>query len=280
MYAFGHPKVITVSRGLDILQLAGIHIKSAVSLIAVSMVDRATPVRVVLAHIVIILGAMFIAAFGGATIGAQNVSAPVDAPDTPGTETDGSTLLPTGWRLAPAGRHLILGDLPLNISQSPDSKYVIVSNQGLTAPTFSVIDVASWTVKSTMTLQAAWYGLAWSADGGTLYASGAAQNSVQEFGFSDGTITRKRTFALPALAVATDQSFTGRLALSMPEETVRDARCFAQTLSAIDLATGQVVNTVALPAEPYTCVVSADGQTVYVSLWGGSRVQVYQRAIR
>src|SRR5439155_1412056 len=28
-------------------------------------------------------------------------------------------------------------------------------------------------------------------------------------------------------------------------------------------------------AEPYTCVVSADGRTVYVSLWGGARVGVF-----
>ncbi len=31
----------------------------------------------------------------------------------------------------------------------------------------------------------------------------------------------------------------------------------------------------ALPAEPYSCVVSADGRYLYISLWGGGRVQVY-----
>jgi hypothetical protein len=41
----------------------------------------------------------------------------------------------------------MLGDLPLNIVQSPDSKYVVVASQGLTRPTFTVLDVASWTVK-------------------------------------------------------------------------------------------------------------------------------------
>jgi YVTN family beta-propeller protein len=48
------------------------------------------------------------------------------------------------------------------------------------------------------------------------------------------------------------------------------------TLSSIDLASGQVVRTVNLPAEPYTSAVSPDGRLVFVSLWGGSRVQVYQ----
>ncbi|MEP7306295.1 MAG: SMP-30/gluconolactonase/LRE family protein [Acidobacteriota bacterium] len=197
------------------------------------------------------------------------------APDptaVPGALPDGSILLPTGWRLSPAGRHIMLSDLPLNLVQSPDSRYVIVASQGLMKPTFSVIDVASWTVTSTMTVDHAWYGLVWSLDGATVYASGAAQNTVQEFGFADGTLTRKRTFTLPA---ATDESFAGGLALSSNGKTLYVTRVFAQTLSSIDLASGQVIKTVNLPAEPYTCVISPDGKWIYVSVWGDSRVQVF-----
>jgi YVTN family beta-propeller protein len=195
-----------------------------------------------------------------------------DPASVPGALPDGSVLLPSGWRLAPAGRHLTLSDLPLNLVQSPDARYVIVASQGLLKPTFSVIDAASWTVTSTMTVDHAWYGLVWSADGSTLYASGAAQNTVQEFGFADGVLTRERTFTLPAV---TDQSFTGGLALSSNGKTLYVTRVFSQTLSSIDLTSGQVVKTVSLPAEPYTCVVSPDGKWIYVSVWGNSRVQVF-----
>ena len=55
-------------------------------------------------------------------------------------------------------------------------------------------------------------------------------------------------------------------------------RVFAMTLSAINLTSGEVERTVSLPAEPYTCVVSADGSRVYVSLWGGSAVEVFSAA--
>jgi YVTN family beta-propeller protein len=41
---------------------------------------------------------------------------------------------------------------------------------------------------------------------------------------------------------------------------------------AIDLKTRAVVATAELDAEPYTCVLSPDGQTLYVSLWGGAKV--------
>ncbi len=61
-----------------------------------------------------------------------------------------------GWRLTPAGRHLAVGDLPLNAVQSPDARYLIVTNNGLAKPSLTVIDIASWTVKSTTTVDSAW----------------------------------------------------------------------------------------------------------------------------
>src|SRR4029077_1146416 len=44
---------------------------------------------------------------------------------------------------------------------------------------------------------------------------------------------------------------------------------------AVDLASGQVRKTVSLPAEPYTCLVSADGRSLFVSLWGGAKVLIF-----
>jgi len=190
----------------------------------------------------------------------------------PGISIDGSVVLPNGWRLAPAGKHLPLSTLPLNLIVSPDGRYAIVTNNGLARPSLTTVDLTSWAVKSTTPLDAAWYGLAWSADGTKLYSSGAAQNNVQEFAYGDGTLKASRTFALP---VQSGDSFTGGLAVSADGRRLYAARVFAMTLSSIDLATGQVLQTVPLAAEPYATVASPDGRFVYVSLWGGSRVQVY-----
>jgi len=189
-----------------------------------------------------------------------------------GNQNDGTTILPNGWRLAPAGRHLKVGDMPLGVVQTPDSRYLIVTNNGLSRPSFSVVDIASWTVKSTMMLDNAWNGLAWHPDGTKLYSAGGGQNNVQEFAYADGTLTRARTFALPATP---GESFTGGLAVSRDGKTLYVTRVFAQTLSTINLVTGQVVKTVTLPAEPFNIVVSADGLFLYVSIWGGATVQVY-----
>jgi DNA-binding beta-propeller fold protein YncE len=190
----------------------------------------------------------------------------------PGMQADGTTLLANGWRLAPAGRPLRVGTLPLNLVVSPDGRYAVVTNNGVNRPTFSVIDIATWTVKTTTTIDHAWLGLVFHPDGSRLYASTGSQNSVREFTFADGAITPARTFALPASA---GDTFAGGLSISPDGHTLYATRVFAMTLSAIDVATGTVKNTVRLRAEPYTSVVSADGRIVYVSLWGGSTVQSY-----
>jgi DNA-binding beta-propeller fold protein YncE len=201
---------------------------------------------------------------------AQSAAAP--ATGVPGALTDGSTRLANGWRVAPAGRSLRVSTLPLNIALSPDGKYAVVTNNGVMRPSFTVIDIASWAVKSTTTIDAAWLGLVFSPDGTRLFSSGAAQNNVQEYTFADGTITRARTFALPA---ATGESFAGGLAISRDGRTLYVTRVFAMTLSAIDVASGAVKATVQLPSEPYTALASPDGRYVYVSLWGGAAVQIY-----
>ena len=74
---------------------------------------------------------------------------------------------------------------------SPDGRYAITTNNGINRPSLTVIDVASWTVKSTMTVDNAWYGLVFHPDGTRLYSAGAAQNNIQEFAYADGTLTRR-----------------------------------------------------------------------------------------
>jgi DNA-binding beta-propeller fold protein YncE len=217
------------------------------------------------------VGTLVLTTTAWGTLRTRAQSAPPLA-STPGGMTDGTTLLPNGWRVQPAGKHVKVGDMPLNVVQTPDSRYLIVTSNGLSRPSFSVVDIASWSIKNTMQLDHAWYGLVWHPDGTKLYSAGAGQNNVQEFKYADGAITRARTFALPAV---TGQSFAGGLAISPDAGTLYVTRVFAQTVSAIDLASGLATTTVALPAEPYGTVVSADGRKLYVSLWGGSRVQVY-----
>ncbi|HEY6892735.1 MAG TPA: alkaline phosphatase family protein [Rhodanobacteraceae bacterium] len=191
----------------------------------------------------------------------------------PGVQADGTVVLPNGWRLNPVGKHLPVSTLPLNLAVTADGRYAVVTNDGLAKPSFSVVDLSTWTLKSTTVVDHAWFGLAFNPDGSRLYSGGAAQNNIQEFTYSDGTLTRARTVALPT--TESGDTFAAGVAVSPNGRTLFVTRLFAMTLSAVDLSSAQVLKTTTLPAEPYTCVVSADGTRVYVSLWGGALVQVY-----
>jgi YVTN family beta-propeller protein len=218
----------------------------------------------------LIFGVVGLLAVATGTLLVWAQSAPLQS--TPGTLADGSTLLPNGWRLMPAGRHLGLSDLPLNVVQTPDSRFLIVTNNGLMAPSLTIIDIASWTIKSTVPLDQAWYGLVWHPDGTKLYLAGAAKNTVQEFGYASGVLTLARTFLLPPV---TGQGFAGGLSITPNGKTLFVTRVFSQDLSSIDVASGQVLKTIKLPAEPYTSLVSNDGKSLFVSIWGDAGVQTY-----
>src|SRR6266852_3608106 len=101
----------------------------------------------------------------------------------PGPQGSGVTLLPNGWRIAPAGRHLNIGDLPLAMVESADGRYLIVSNNGYVRPSLTVVDLKNFTVRSRLSLDNAWLGLAWNPDRTRLYSSGAAANTIEELRF-------------------------------------------------------------------------------------------------
>src|SRR5881392_1080363 len=57
----------------------------------------------------------------------------------PGPLPDGSTLLPSGWRIRPAGRAVPVGTLPLNLVTLSDGS-VVVTNDGYGANSLMRID--------------------------------------------------------------------------------------------------------------------------------------------
>ncbi len=190
----------------------------------------------------------------------------------PGPEGGGVTLLPNGWRIAPAGQHITVGDLPLALLESPDGRTLIVSNNGYAKPTLTVVDLERLTIEAKVPMENSWLGLAWHPDGDRLYASGAEANTVQEFCFEKGKLTAGTAFSLGSPQKGT---FVGGLAVRPDGSRLYAVNVLGQTVSSLDLMTGQVMATAALTAEPYTCAVSPDGRTLLVSLWGGAKVLLF-----
>jgi YVTN family beta-propeller protein len=182
------------------------------------------------------------------------------------------TLLPNGWRIAPAGKHLQVGDLPLSLVQSPDGRYAVVENNGYAKPTLTVVDLKRFVVLDRVPLDSAWLGLAWHPDGKRLYASAGSANAVYELSWRPGAMKVEATIPLGDRVKGT---FTGGLAIHPDGRRLYAVNPLGQSLAVLDLESRRVLKTVSLPAEPYTCLVSRDGKTLFVSSWGGARVLLF-----
>ncbi|HWF84808.1 MAG TPA: SMP-30/gluconolactonase/LRE family protein, partial [Vicinamibacterales bacterium] len=203
----------------------------------------------------------------------------------PGVLGQGVTLLPNGWRIAPAGRHVQVGDLPLAMVESPDGRLLLIANNGYARPTITIVDREHEYVRDTVPLDHAWLGMAWHPDGKRLYVSGAGNNTVHEMQFASGKLTRGvdlvlgRPMDAPAWAPnrpePVPQSFVGGLAISPDGSLLFAVHVLGQIVSVVDLKSGHVLRSIPLPAEPYSCVVSPDGATLFVSLWGGAKILLF-----
>jgi Phosphoesterase family len=193
----------------------------------------------------------------------------------PGPEGGGVTLLPNGWRISPAGRHLTVGDLPLAMLESPNGRRVVVSSDGWSKPTLTMVDVENFYVRSKLTVEHAWLGLAPHPDGRRLYSSGAGDNSVREYRVEGDRLMPERTFVL---ARPTHESFVGGLSVSPDGTRLFAVHVLGELLSAVSLESGRVARAIPLPAEAYTTLVSHDGRILFVSLWGGSKVLLFDTA--
>ena len=209
-------------------------------------------------------------------------------PALPGSQGKGVVLLPNGWKIQPAGRHLSVGDLPLAMVESPDGNYLIITNNGYAKPTLTVIDLGKGVVSSKASLEHAWLGLAWHPDGRRVFSSGAGQTTVNEFYWTPGRLTAGAVYALgrdtqkPMPGInrpePVEQSFVGGIAISPDGRLVYAVHVLGEALTMLDLKSGLVRETVDVGAEPYTCLISKDGKTVFVSVWGGAKILAFDAA--
>src|SRR3954470_18356093 len=79
----------------------------------------------------------------------------------PGRESRDVTLLPNGWRISPAGRHITVGDLPLRMAESPDGRMLVISNDGYSKPTLTLVDLKTLDVRQKAEVANTWLGVVW-----------------------------------------------------------------------------------------------------------------------
>jgi YVTN family beta-propeller protein len=201
-------------------------------------------------------------------------------PELSPTSLDTDRRLPTGVLLDPSGRSFPVGNMPLAASPSPEGRYLIVSLAGWREQGLAVMERTSGAVVQHLAQPGAFLGLAWSADGRTLYASGGVTDQIYEYGWDPnlGAPARLRDSLLLGHADSgvAGSTYPAGLALSSDGRSLYVAENLGDSLAVVDLASKQVVQRVAVGAYPYAVVVAHDGRA-YVSAWGGDKVAVFRR---
>lgn len=197
-------------------------------------------------------------------VGGAALAAMVGVAPRLGRQADGSYLIPTGQRLTPAGLHVEVNDRPLGLALSPDgTRLAAVTGSNFAPRALHLIDALAGKVTATVGLGNSFVGVAFSADGRSVYVGGGASNEVKMFRLAAAGLEEAGTVKLPGAAPS-------GLCVAEDGRTVWVALNLKHAVAAIDVET-RTVREVAVGMHPYT--VACGGGKVYVTNWAGRRAR-------
>jgi hypothetical protein len=174
-------------------------------------------------------------------------------PQFPGP-TDKGFLLPNGWTITPAGKHIPLTDLPLNIIPLKDGRHALVATSGYNKHQLSLVDLTALKVVDQQTVFQSWFGLAlapqeekvwWSGGGaGLLHCYSLAEVQLQRTGPEEVIPSKEKKDKTGA-----EKSFKSGLLLDGNQLYSLDIN--AGTLSVIDLKSGAVLKKAVTDSDPH-----------------------------
>lgn len=196
--------------------------------------------------------------------------------------------LPNGWRITPAGKAIAtIEDLVLNAVTSPDGKIVVATHSGYLPHGIDVIDVKTRKLVQQIPLKTTWMGLAWSADGHTLYVSGGnatgakkiagSMAPIYEFAYNDGRLSEKPSAELVETIDAKKVWWSGVAYLpgkNLIYAANRGTGPGPSNVVVFDARTRQIVTRIPVEINPYATVLSKDGHRLFVSNWASESVSV------
>ena len=201
-------------------------------------------------------------------------------PRFPGPMPDGSIVLPNQWSLNPAGKHLELGDFPVNIALHPGGRCAAILHCGFGTHEVVVVNLKSRAVVSRVTIPESFYGVCFSPDGSRLFASGGEFDVVHCWNVGrDGLLSEHKSIRI----VPQKESFVAA-GVSVNPSTSDLYVCGAWG-GRLAILPGNGDGPPAFiefekDSYPYLAIPSADGARLFVSLWGGSSVAVVNLARR
>ncbi|MEO5909223.1 MAG: YncE family protein, partial [Ginsengibacter sp.] len=182
--------------------------------------------------------------------------------------------LPNGWSLSPAGTAMNLSsDLPLNIAISPSKKYAAITDNGNGIEGIELIQINPKKLLSFTKMKAAWVGLQFSNDSKYLYASAANQNMILRF-----KITNDRLILQDSIVLG--KKWPNKIGITGIALDDAHSRLFAVTkennsLYVCNTKNKKIIQQIPLSAEAYTCLLNPKKNLLYISLWGGNKVLIF-----
>lgn len=171
------------------------------------------------------------------------------------------------------GKSLPLGDLPLNMAASKTGKFIAVTNNGQSVQSIQLFDAKAQKQLDAVTIPKSWYGLVFSADEKSLYASGGNDNKIWKYDVSQGRLRVADSLVLgkpwPVKISPTGLAIDDRANLLYVVTKENNS------LYVFDLSTKKVVNQYKLPGEAYSCVLSPQRRLLYITCWGCNKLLVF-----
>jgi YVTN family beta-propeller protein len=187
-------------------------------------------------------------------------------------------LLPNGWVLTPAGQHVVLTDLPLNILPLSDNRRVFVATSGYNKHELSLVDLGQHKVIARESIPESWFGLAASRDEQHVWWSGGGRGRLYAFTLKQDTLTPEKSDISSVLrsgqrnGTGAPHSFRSGLFLDDAAQLLYSLDIDGGTISAIDLKQGKVAKSAACGGRPYDVILSHNRALLFVSDWNGRAV--------
>jgi DNA-binding beta-propeller fold protein YncE len=181
------------------------------------------------------------------------------------------TLLHNGWKLTPAGKHVEVGPLPLNMVVTKNGKYAVITNNGLGENSLSVINIKDVKEVQRVILSNAWYGLTFNADESRLFVSGGNNNVVYIYNFNSGRLALKDSITIGEQFPKGNISITG-IDFVPKKNYLLVVTKESKSLYICDIKSKKIVDSVKLGGECYDVKVNHTGTFAYVSVWGKAEV--------
>ena len=181
--------------------------------------------------------------------------------------------LPNGWQLSPAGKSLLLGDLPLNIAVSKSKKLMAVTNNGQSTQTLQLIDVQTEKILDNIEIAKSWLGLQFSSDEKYLYTSGGNDNWILQYAILKNKLQLKDSILLGAKWP--NKISPAGIAIDDAKHLLYVVTKDNNSLYLINLTIKKIIQQIKLPAEAYTCLLSPNKKELYISCWGCDKILIF-----